>query len=264
MKRCRTSKRTVAAAGVMAIASVVAAALAGGGASASPPPFVVSGTQIANVEFSFAMLQATKVQRAIETKRAQLSDACMAGKGFVTPPVDDPVTKADKKYAAAYADAIIGDDIASSEPLEPTSVKLPDGSSFEVLASWRPGTCAYQSYEALGGDPFLREALRQQIMIYQAQAGAVVESKLKDQVADWANCVGNDQLIAADLLRAIDGDSLRTEIDPGQADDCLSGGLVNEAATARADAELAIANEHRSNVEAWIGVLGQEAAAVGL
>jgi hypothetical protein len=264
MIKIRTSRRTLSVAATIAAAGAAGlVTLSGGGASASPPPFVLNGAKIANSEFSFAALQSPDVQKAIDSRRAELSDTCMASRRFAAPPVENAVTNEDKKYTAAYADAVIGDDVTSNKAPEPTAVRLPDGSNYELLVSWRPDTCAYQSYDALSGDPFLREALRQQIMIYQAQAGADIEKKLADAAAGWSTCVGNDELATADLLREIDGGRLRNDVDPGKASDCLSEDLVNEAVTVRAEAELAIANEHRSNVDAWIDVLEREAAAFG-
>lgn len=142
-------------------------------------------------------------------------------------------------------------------------VKLPDGSTYEITVTWTPDTCAYQAYESLGGDPFLREALRQQIMIYQAQASRTIEEQLTDQVAEWSTCVGNEELTSEDLLRVVVGGRLRTDVDPTRARTCLSDDMAQAAVETRADAELALATEDRQIVEAWINVLEQEAAAAG-
>ena len=234
------------------------------GASAGSAPFVVEGSQVSDERFSFSTLQPRGVRVQIDSIRAQRADDCMAARGFTEPPVDAPVEAEEVRYAAAFGDAIIGDDATSDDAPAPTPVRMPDGSTFAVTATWRPDTCAYQAAEALGGDPFLREALRQQVMVYEAQAGEEIEQELSDEVAEWSRCVGNEQLTAADLLREVDDRRLRTDLTATADGTCLTDDIEETAVQKRADAELPIANEHRLVVEAWIQVLEREATAAGL
>lgn len=187
----------------------------------------------------------------------------MAARGLAKPPVDDPVKPEEAHYASAFSAASTGDDITSNDVPDPTPVKLPDGSTYEIAVTWTPATCTYQAYESLGGDPFLREALRQNIMIFEAQANTVIESQVAQTAAQWAKCVGTEELIPADLFRAIDGGRLRTDVDPAVARTCLSDDMVKKALQTRADAELAIAHDHPEIVQAWIHVLEAETKAAG-
>lgn len=185
MANRRMRKRALFTSGALvAVAAIAVGTFLAGGASAGSPPFVVGGTQISHDHFSFSTLQSHTIRAHVESTRAKRVDACMSARGLAKPPVDNPVKPEEVQYAAAFAAASIGDDITSNDMPNPTTVKLPDGSTYEIAVTWTPATCTYQAYESLGGDPFMREALRQSIMIFEAQAHRVIESKVDRQRPD--------------------------------------------------------------------------------
>jgi hypothetical protein len=96
------------------------------GASAGSAPFVVEGSQVSDERFSFSTLQPRGVRVQIDSIRAQRADDCMAARGFTEPPVDAPVEAEEVRYAAAFGDAIIGDDATSDDAPAPTPVRMPD------------------------------------------------------------------------------------------------------------------------------------------
>ncbi len=256
--------RSVALVGtVLAVGVIVASAsLLRDGVSNDRAPFSATTIKGPNAEFSFGSLQSDATQRKVATARHNLVATCMAARGFTETPSDEPATPAEEKYAVEYALADIGDDITTDKLPPPRAVTLPDGTQFEVTATWTPKTCTYQAYDALGGDPFLREALRQQIMIYQAEAAPVIETELSSQVDAWADCVGNPDVTSADLLRAIDGATARSDLSQEAAEACISDEMRAQALEARSVAEFAVANQHHEIVSAWADLLEREALAV--
>lgn len=237
--------------------------------SAAAPHVTIRGQDVAADSFNLKQLHDPAARRRADDYRRDRFVECMESKGFHV--ADDAVSgNGDgSKFSLAYSIAAIGDEGGSTPP-GPRAVELPDGTSYPIYTTWTPDSCIYQSFVAAGApDPFEREALRQVMMIYIADAERAIvgDKEFAPLARSFNECLNGRQEADGYLLMQILDDDLRMGDvhfpSQGDAIACAEAVDVAKYRSIRGRHHMAVAARGQANVDAWVALVDHELATVG-
>ncbi|MEZ5247607.1 MAG: hypothetical protein R2707_21145 [Acidimicrobiales bacterium] len=235
---------------------------------------IVRGEVVDPTTFSLTELHTAQQKRAFDDAHAANMTSCMTDRGFESEPISldsllqgrdveevreeypdldpDEVTA----YAEAYGEAAIGTGtetvvvtVAGSEIADP---------GVPISGSWTDETCFWQSYEAMGTDPFTFTGLRllMNALTDSAESSTVEDSRLDDVFAGWTDCAG---LSAEALLGELTATSLGAE-DPQH--DCVADTDLALVAKVRGEYHVAAAAANQTLVTQWVETLDRALASL--
>lgn len=232
-------------------------------ASADGPQTIeLGGVEIDARQFSLRGMISSQDAMALESYRVGQAQRCMADGGVSKFDVDSGgVPPRDEDRDDQVGVGLLG----AAGGGTTHEVKMPDGSTYAVTATWTPDSCRWRSFELLGSDPLLREALRQYMMALAIRADRFAEERdgVRALTESVARCLGTPPSDASVIFRALD-DRLGPGMPPSARERCLGSAAAAELATIRGSAHVQVAKEHLLLVDAWRTLLARELHAAGL
>lgn len=220
--------------------------------------FLLRGQKVDATTFSLSELRSSADSELVAAVHGQLLSRCMEQRGFEYPAVSEP--EADD---FRYAEAMTGDDGTAAKPPQ-HSVSLASGKVHSVYATWTPDSCIYQADSALFDQPFLREALRQQVLLLRAEADRqLAESDGFKSFQDVVEECAKRPVDAGELLAALEPDLTPSNLRmPARLSDrCMGTHERGTLKSLRSEHDYRVAAADAVNVGAWVDILDAEIAA---
>lgn len=229
-----------------------------GDAQNRPPEIEVRGREVEERSFLLTELYTTEERELVNAARQQVFGACMQNRGFDRAPRSDE----EGEYVVRYSEAAIGDDGSLSKPPS-VKVTLPNGATSRVYTTWTADTCMYRSYEALGSEPFMREALRREFegMRNQADRAASEDPVIQNLSRQWSECASSSELnIFWSLIEPV---GVPHGSNQGRApntleQNCMTPRIQEEVLASRSQYHAEAVAENPENFAAWVAMYDGE------